>query len=83
METAIGKDTKGKFFTFFVEDKEFHTEEPKLTGGQIMDMAGIPRSAGLIQVLEDNTQVPVGENEVIEFEGPGRRFKKAPRFKRG
>jgi len=76
-------EDKGKFFTFFVDDKELHTPEPQITGGQIMDMAGIPRSTGLIEIMEDGSQVQINENEVIEFKGPGRRFKKAPRFKRG
>jgi hypothetical protein len=74
---------KGKFFTFFVDDKEFSTSESQLTGGQIMDIAGIPRSTGIVQILEDGSQKQIGENEIIEFTGPGRRFKKAPRFKRG
>ena len=48
-----------------------------------MDLAGIPRATGLVQILEDGSQKQVGEDEIITFEGPGRRFKKAPRFKRG
>lgn len=48
-----------------------------------MDIAGIPRPTGIVQILEDGSQQQVSENEVIEFAGPGRRFKKAPRFKRG
>ncbi len=48
-----------------------------------MDIAGIPRSVGIIQILKDGSQKQVAEDEVIEFKGPGRRFKKAPRFKRG
>lgn len=74
---------KGKFYAFTVDGKEFHTEKEQLTGGEIMDIAGIPRSDGLVQILDDGTQVQVGENEVIVFEGPGRRFKKQPRFQRG
>jgi len=72
-----------KFYTFFVDDKELHTEKQQLTGGEIMDIAGIPHSEGLVLIKEDNTQVPIAVNETVEFEGPGRRFKKAPRFKRG
>jgi len=77
-----GEDA-GKFYTFFVDGKEFRTEQPSLTGGQMMDLAGISRNVGLVQVLEDGTEQSCPENEVITFEGPGRRFKKAPRFKRG
>ena len=76
-------DKHGKFFTFFVDGKEFRTDKSQLTGGEIMDIAGIPRSVGIIQILKDGSQKQVAEDEVIEFKGPGRRFKKAPRFKRG
>lgn len=72
----------GKFFTFFVDDKEFQVAEPTITGGQIMDLAGIDRNVGLVQVLDDGTQRQVLPDEVIKLE-PGRRFKKAPRFKGG
>lgn len=79
---AVGTETKGKFFTIFVDGKEFRLQQPTITGGEIMDLAGIPREVGLILILEDGTQVQVREDEVIELK-PGRRFKKAPRFKRG
>lgn len=79
---AIGTEASGKFFTIFVDGKEFHLEQATITGGEIMDLAGIPREVGLILVQEDGTQVQVREDEVIELK-PGRRFKKAPRFVRG
>lgn len=74
---------RGKFFTFFVDGKEFHTEESSLTCGEIMDIAGVPRNLGLIEILPDGTERQCPEDEEFTFEGPGRRFKKAPRFKRG
>lgn len=73
----------GKFYTFFVDGEEYQTEEPSLTCGEIMDIAGIPRDVGLIHVHEDGTEEQCEADETFEFEGPGRRFKKAPRFKRG
>lgn len=79
----IENRNNGKFFTFFVDGKEFHTDKSELSGGEIMDIAGIPRNVGLQEILDDGSQNPVGENEVIQFEGPGRRLKKAPRFRRG
>lgn len=82
METAIGKDAEGKFFTLFIDGKEFHVEQSQLTGLEIMNLGGIPREQGLILVLEDGSQVQVREDEVIELK-PGRRFRKAPRFIRG
>lgn len=74
---------EGKFYTLFVDGQEYHVEESELTGGEIMDLAGIPRDVGVILIKDDGTQRTIEEDEVFEFEGPGRRFKKAPRFKRG
>jgi hypothetical protein len=90
MESATHKDTKpgepterrGPFFTFFVDDREFHVDEAVISGAEIMNLAGIPREAGLVLLLEDGTQRTFGADETIDLE-PGRRFKKAPRFKRG
>lgn len=72
-----------KFYTFFVDGEEYQTEESSLTCGEIMDIAGIPRDVGLIHIHEDGTEEQCEADEVFEFEGPGRRFKKAPRFRRG
>jgi hypothetical protein len=79
---AGGKDRGGPFYTFFVDDREFHVDQPTISGAEIMDVAGIPREVGLVLLLEDGTQRTFGADETIELE-PGRRFKKAPRFKRG
>lgn len=76
------QEQKGKFFTLFVDNREFHVDEPTITGAQIMGMAGIPLEVGLVLIEDDGTQRPVPPDEVIELK-PGRRFKKAPRFKRG
>lgn len=76
------KDRQGPFFTFFVDDREFHVEQAVISGAEIMNLAGIPREIGLVLLLEDGTQRTFGADETIELE-PGRRFKKAPRFKRG
>ncbi len=78
---AVAKN-EGQFYTFFVDDREFRVNEPSITGGEIMDLAGIPRDVGLILILEDGTQQQVPADQDIELK-PGRRFKKAPRFKRG
>lgn len=74
---------EGKFYTFFVDGEEYQTEESSLTCGEIMDIAGIPRDVGLIHIREDGTEEQCEADEVFEFEGPGRRFKKAPSFRRG
>ena len=82
MEAQAHKEEHGPFFTFFVDDVEFHVNTETITGGEIMDRAGIPREVGLVLINEDGTQRPVAGDDVIELR-PGRRFKKAPRFKRG
>jgi hypothetical protein len=76
-------DPDGKFYTFFVDGEEYQTEESALTCGEIMDIAGIPRDVGLIHIRDDGTEEQCEADEIFEFEGPGRRFKKAPRFRRG
>lgn len=73
---------KGKFYTLFVDDKEYHVDKPEMTGAEIMTLAGIPFSTGLILIEEDGTQTQIHEADVVKLK-PGRRFKKAPRFKRG
>ena len=77
-----GGEGGGRFFTFFVDDGEFRVDTPTITGAAIMELAGIPQSVGLNLIEEDGTQRPVLPDEEIELK-PGRRFKKAPRFKRG
>lgn len=74
--------TTGKFYTLFVDGEEYRVDKAEISAGEIMDLAGIPREAGLILILEDGTQRQLPADEIIELE-PGRRFKKAPRFKRG
>lgn len=69
-------------YAFEVDDRSYTTDRPALTGGEIMDRAGIPRATGLLLVLQDGTQRSVRVEEMIELE-PGRHFKKPPRFKRG
>ena len=75
-------EARGKFYTLFIDGKEYHVDIPELTGAEIMDLGNIPYEVGLIQILEDGTQVQVRENDIVELK-PGRRFKKAPRFIRG
>jgi len=75
-------ETRGKFYTLFIDGKEYHVDKSELTGAEIMDLGNIPYEVGLVQILEDGTQVQVRENDLVELK-PGRRFKKAPRFVRG
>lgn len=79
---AMDKGDHGSFYTVFVDDVEYKFDHSPVTGAEIMDAAGIPYDVGLIQVFDDGTQAQVGVDEEIDLK-PGRRFKKAPRFKRG
>lgn len=81
-QVSVSPADHGKFFVFFVDDREFHIEQPAISGAEIMALAGIPLEVGLQLIEEDGTQRPVAPEDVIELK-PGRRFKKAPRFKRG
>jgi hypothetical protein len=76
------KEKKEQFYTVFVDDVEHRFDHSPVTGGEIMDKAGIPRETGLVLLEEDGTQRQVAADEEMELK-PGRRFKKAPRFKRG
>lgn len=76
------EETRGKFYTFFIDGKEYHVDKPALSGAEIMNLGHIPYEVGLIQILEDGTQLQVRETDVVELK-PGRRFKRAPRFVRG
>lgn len=73
---------KGKFYTLFVDGTEYHIDQSEMTGAEIMDLAGIPYNVGLILIEEDGSQTQIHESDVVELK-PGRRFNKAPRFKRG
>jgi hypothetical protein len=76
------KEGSPRFYTLFVDNTEYRVDKPELTGGEIMDLASIPRDAGLILIEEDGTQAQVRPEQIVELK-PGRRFKKAPRFIRG
>lgn len=81
-EKQQGRDEGGPFYTAFVDDVERRFDHTPVTGRVIMDTAGIAYTDGLVLILEDGTQQQVGLDEEIDLK-PGRRFKKAPRFKRG
>lgn len=83
MAEIITEDNNGKFFTLFIDGKEYHVSQASITGAEIMELGGIPIATGLILCKDDGTEEQVKPDDVITFEGPGRRFKKAPKFKRG
>jgi Multiubiquitin len=83
MEAAI-RTNKGHGPSYFVEvdGAEVEFDHEPVSGGEIMDEAGIPREQGLLELLDDGTQRQVGVEEDVELK-PGKRFKKRPRFRRG
>lgn len=76
------QDRAGSRFVFDVDDVTYEHDRPKITGGEIMAMAGISSSDGLIQVLPDGSRKTVAPDEVVRLV-PGAQFKRRPRFKRG
>jgi hypothetical protein len=83
MATSAGQPQAGHERYFVeVDEVEVSFEHEEVTGGEIMDRAGVPRAVGLVQILPDGTQQAVGADTKFELE-PGHRFKKRPRFKRG
>ena len=81
-EDKAPTQANGDSFTISVDGKEYHAGRGVLTGGQIEDLAGIPREAGLIRVLEDGTQEQIGEEQEVELRA-GDQFRTPPRFVRG
>ena len=79
---AEAPETAGPFYAVEVDGIEIRFDHTPVTGGEIMDAAGIPHNVGLVEILEDGTQRAVAVDEQIELK-PGRRMKKRPRFKRG
>ncbi len=69
-------------FVFEVEDTTYQHDRPKITGGEIMDIAGIPRTQGLIQINPDGTTTSIAADAEVHL-APGAQFKRRPRFKRG
>jgi len=77
-----GPDRASARFVFDVDDITYEHDRPRITGGEIMAMAGISPSDGLIQVLPDGSRKTVAPDEVVRLV-PGAQFKRRPRFKRG
>lgn len=82
LEQGQGNGQGGPFYTIFVDDVEYRFDHTPVTGAEIMDTAGIPHDAGLVLIHDDGTQETIAVDQELDLQ-PGRRFKKAPRFKRG
>lgn len=75
-------DIKHRVFVFEVDDVEYTYDQPTITGAQIMEIAGISPSDGLVQILPDGTRKTVAPDDTVPLV-PGAQFKRRPRFKRG
>ncbi len=69
-------------YEYIVDGKTYPSEKPVLKASEIMSVAGIDRSQGLVEVEEDGTEKSLKPDDDCNVEG-GKRFKKPPRFKRG
>lgn len=76
------QDPKHQVWVFEVDGVTYRFEHPFITGGEIMDLAGIPRDQGLVLIHEDGSQETVPADERVHLV-PGPVFRKRPRFKRG
>ena len=69
-------------FVFDVDDTTYEHDRPTITGAEIMAVAGINPSDGLIQILLNGTRETVDPDDRVQLV-PGIQFKRRPRFKRG
>ncbi len=79
---AAYRDSGRATFVFEVEGTTYEHDRPKITGGEIMDIAGIPREQGLIQINPDGTTTSIAADQEVHLV-PEARFKRRPRFRRG
>jgi hypothetical protein len=75
-------DRPGPVFVFDVDGETYRHDRPTITGAEIMALAGISPSVGLIQILPDGTRKTVEPDDTIRLV-PRAQFKRRPRFKRG
>ena len=83
MAEIITENNEGKFYTLFIDGVEHHVSQASMIGAEIMELGGIPIATELVLINDDGTEDEIKPDDIIEFDGPGRRFKKAPKFKRG
>lgn len=69
-------------FVFDVDGETYKHDRPRISGAEIMELADIDPSVGLIQCFEDGSQQTIDPEEVIKLV-PKPQFRRRPRFKRG
>lgn len=83
IEKVEAKEVTKRWYFFFVDEQKYRTQNFELSCSQIMDIAGIPHQTGILQILEDGTQVQLAETDIVILKDSNCKFKKIPRFKRG
>lgn len=73
---------KGPKYHFWVDEVEYVVLEESISIGQIKQLAGVPEDIPLILLHQDGSEETLPDSYIIDLK-PGRRFAKAPRFKRG
>lgn len=81
--STLDKDENKKSkFVFEVEGVVYEHDRPKITGAEIMAIAEIPASDGIVQILEDGTTKTIAPTDEVKLV-PGTQIRRRPKFKRG
>jgi hypothetical protein len=68
-----------KTFRFFVDGKQFETDQRSITGGEIKNKAGVPPTYQLFLEEEgDTADKPVADSEALDLEGREKHFFAVP-----
>ncbi|MCZ0938508.1 MAG: multiubiquitin domain-containing protein [Caldilineaceae bacterium] len=81
-DSSCARPLNAEDFLFEVDGVTYQSKRRKLTGAEIMAVAKIPPSDGLIQLFPDGTTATIAPAEEVDLE-PDVKFKRRPRFKRG
>jgi len=72
----------GPKYHFWVDGVEHVVHQETLTVAEIKAIGGVPADLPLLLLHDDGTEEVLRDDETVELK-PGRRFARAPRFKRG
>jgi hypothetical protein len=76
-----GRDAEATF-VFDVDGVTCEWNRPKIRGDEVMELADIPLSEGLVLCHEDGSQEAIAADQEVDLVSRPR-FKQRPRFKRG
>lgn len=81
-DDSLVADDPNLKYVYEVDGVLYRYDKSEITGAEIMAAAGIPRSDGLVQILDDGTTKSIGPDDKVHLV-QGAQFKRRPRFKRG